>query len=469
MESASIKKPLLLLGGLAMLTLANPASAQTVTVTKILDNGPDAEKKVLVVIGDGFNSADMPDYQQYVHDTVIDGIFTQDEFFRANHTAFNVYRVDVLSAQSGVSIKRYTAGCGTRPTNDDVLDTTCNATSSPACYTHDTALDYVYTNCWGRCWMEGSATTATTLKTLLDQHVPKRDFEVRVLNVLTGEGGGCGGGGALAVTTGTSWQVLGHEMGHMVSDLYDEYVANAYANTTYPTAVNTKNCTTDFSNPSWEDLITLSTPSVYDSSTMDVDDSVGLFQGCGTYGVGVYRPVSNDRMRGNSNQFCPVCSRVMSQTLSGFPDGLTDYDFYANYPGAMCQGANGADVSYTTAASVTNNTAASASILCPTRRVQDSNGNWTNRLMGQAFVVDQSPTEDVCCQLFARTPIGNLALGENVCSTGSSSAYQTLRLDFPKVRMDYTFAHFALKCTVPALSSGKGSSVLTYRIGEQHY
>lgn len=467
METPSIK-PILLLGGLALMTFASPAHAQA-TVTKILDNGPDAEKKVLVVIGDGYTSADMAAYQQYVQDTVIDGVFTHDDFFRANHSAFNVYRVDVVSAQSGVSIKRYSSGCGTSPDSDDVLNTTCNATSSPACYTHDTALDYIYTGCWGRCWMEGSANTASTIDTILDQLVPKRDLEVRVLNVLTGEGGGCGGGGKLSVTSGTSWQVLGHEMGHMVANLYDEYTASAYSSTSYPSSVNTKNCSTNLSTPVWSDLVSIATPSTYDSTTMDIDDTVGMFEGCATYGQDVYRPTYNDRMRGNSNQFCPVCSRVLSQTLAGFPDTLADYDFYANYPGAMCKATGTASLTYTTGANISNTTAASASVLCPTRRVQDANGSFTNHLMGQAFVVDQSPTEDVCCQLFARTPAGNLALGANVCSTGSSSASQQLLLDFPKVRMDYTFAHFALKCTLPAAYSGKASSVLTYRIGQQNY
>jgi hypothetical protein len=459
-------KPLLLFGGFALLTLAHPAQAQT--VTKILDNGPDAEKKVLVVIGDGYTSADMAAYHQYVQDTVIDGVFTQDEFFRANHTAFNVYRVDVVSPESGVTIRRYSSGCGTRDTSDDVLNTTCNESTNPVCYNHDTALDYVYTGCWGRCWMEGSPTTAATLKAILDQLVPKRDLEVRILNVLTHQTGGCGGGGALAVTSGTSWQVLGHEMGHMVSNLYDEYVAGAYSSTSYPSYTNVKNCTTDLNNPSWADLITIPTPSVFDSATMDVDDTVGLFEGCGTYGLDVYRPVSNCRMRGNTNQFCPVCSRVLSQTLAGFPDSLADYALYANYPGASCKATGGAVVSYNTAANVSNNAAASASVLCPTRRIQ-ANGSFTNHLMGQAFVLDQHPTEDVCCQLFARTPSGNIATGADVCSTGSSGSMQTLKLDFPKVRMDYTFAHFALKCTLPAASSGKASSVLTYRIGQQYY
>ncbi len=465
-------KPLLFLGGLALLTLATPAHAQT--VTKILDNGPDAEKKVMVIIGDGFTAAGMNAYHQYVQDEIINGVFARDEYFRANHSAFNIYRVDVSSPESGVSIRRYEAeGCGTSEVNDDVVDTSCNETSSPACYTHDTAFDFVYTGCWGRCWMEGSANTETAIKTLLDQLVPKRDLEVRVLNLLTGKMGGCGGGGKFTVTTGTDWTVVAHEMGHMVSNLYDEYVAKAYETTTYPhDAVNTKNCSTVLSRTSvvWSDYLFPNIPlkTVFDPFTMDEDETVGEFEGCKTYGRGIYRPVHNCRMNGNVNEFCPVCQNLLKQTLAGFPDSTADYAFYANYPGAACKAAGTAAVSYNTAANVSNPAAALATVLCPTRRVQD-NGVFTNHLMGQAFVVDQHPTENVCCQLFARTPGGEVSTGANVCSTGSSSSMQSLKLDFPKVRMDYTFAHFALKCSLPAASSGVASSVLTYRIGQQSY
>jgi IgA peptidase M64 len=464
-------KPLLLLGGLALLTLASPARAQT--VTKILDNGPDAEKKVLVVIGDGFTSAGMADYHQYVQDNVLDGVFAQDAYFRANHSAFNVYRVDVTSAESGVSIRRYSAGCGTSTAKDDVVNMTCNESTNPVCYSHDTALDYVYTGCWGRCWLEGSANTEATIKTLLDALVPKRDLEIRVLNLLTGQMGGCGGNGKLSVTTGADWTVLAHEMGHMVSNLYDEYVAADYANTYFPDGyLNTKNCSTVLSRTDvvWSDFLfpNIALPTVWDATTMDQDETVGEFEGCKTYGRGIYRPVSNCRMRGNSNEFCPVCRDNLKQTLAGFPDTAADYAFYANYPGAACKATGTASVSYNTSANVSNLAVASATVLCPTRRVQE-NGSFTNHLMGQAFVVDQHPTENVCCQLFARTPAGNVSTGATVCSEGSSGSTQSLQLDFPKVRMDYTFAHFALTCSLPAASSGKASSVLTYRIGQQSY
>ncbi len=51
-----------------------------------------------------------------------------------------------------------------------------------------------------------------------------------------------------------------------------------------------------------------------------------------------------------------------------------------------------------------------------------------------------------------------------MCSTGSTSDDQQLRVDFPKVHDPYTFSHFQMNCTLPAASSDGKSAVRTYRI-----
>lgn len=458
--------------GLAAVLPAAQAFAATYTVTPVLLNGPDAEKKVLVVIGDGYTNADMPEFQAFVKDKLIDGAFTQDQYFRAHQSAFNVYRIDLVSNTSGVTIRRYKEGCGTKTKNDDVADSTCNASSSPPCYNHDTALDFIFTHCWGRCWVEGSPTTGDTLEAILDEAVPKRDYVMRVLNVLTGEGGGCGGGGALTIPGGAGWTTLAHEFGHMVSGLYDEYTANAYKDTSYPDPVNTKNCSTvlNANDVVWSDLLAqnISLPTVYDSMSMDVDATVGMFEGCKTYGKNIYRPVHNCRMKGNTNQFCPVCQGVLNETLAGYPDGASDFQLLANYPGAGCKAAGDAAVSYNSSAHLSNTTASAATVMCPARRIHTDEG-WANTFSGVVWAVDRHPTEDVCCRLFARTPNGYTQQGSEVCTSGNSSGDQKLDLDFPKVRMGYTFAYAAIRCSVPATSSGYASSVLTYRIGQQRF
>src|SRR5262249_3616935 len=40
---------------------------------------------------------------------------------------------------------------------------------------------------------------------------------------------------------------------------------------------------------------------------------VGLFEGGGTYGTGMYRPVINCRMRSNTPEFCPVCYTALKR------------------------------------------------------------------------------------------------------------------------------------------------------------
>src|SRR5215216_5686114 len=104
------------------------ATANAVTTQKILDNGPDGQKLVFAVVGDGYAAADQAKYVNDVNNLVINGVLTQD-FYRDNIRAFNVYRVDLVSNASGVS-------------QPDA--------------TRDTALQTIYSGIWNRCWIEES-------------------------------------------------------------------------------------------------------------------------------------------------------------------------------------------------------------------------------------------------------------------------------------------------------------------------
>lgn len=459
------------LSGLVTVLVASPVLAQTYTVTPILKNGPDVDKKVVVVIGDGYAQADQTAWQNYVETNVL-GAFRNDEYLRNHNTAFNIYRVDVVSPVSGVSIKRYSAGCTTFDTKtDDVVDAACNSTSTPVCYTHDTALDFIYTNCWGRCWIEGSSTTEASIKTILDSVVPKRDYEIRVVNVATGETGGCGGGAKLVVTGSSNWKTLAHEFGHMAPGLHDEYVASATANTNYPKSINDRNCSTNTANSVWKSYFTpgISIPTVYDPATMDDNTTVGMFEGCDHYGKGVYRPAQKCRMNSNDREYCPVCRGVFDDLVDGFLDTASDFVTYENRPGALCKAVNDKTVTYSTSGTVENGTAASIDVICPARRNRDANGNFENWFYGEAFVVDRSSTADVCCSVFVRDTGGQVKNGPSVCSAGSSTGNQHLKLGLPKVNWDYTYAHYGVQCSIPATSGGNKSSVLTYRVGGQRY
>src|SRR5262245_50879544 len=85
----------------ATLLLSTEASAQCVapTCTKVIDNGTDAGKKVVVIMGDGYTAADQAAYNTQVNNMVTNGLFGHD-FFEEQHNAFNVYRLNLQSTDS---------------------------------------------------------------------------------------------------------------------------------------------------------------------------------------------------------------------------------------------------------------------------------------------------------------------------------------------------------------------------------
>jgi hypothetical protein len=78
------------------------AACTAPTCSKIVDNGPDGAKRILVVMGDGYAAADQTKYNNDVNTLVTNGVFGND-FFLENQNAFNVYRLNLISAESGVS------------------------------------------------------------------------------------------------------------------------------------------------------------------------------------------------------------------------------------------------------------------------------------------------------------------------------------------------------------------------------
>lgn len=448
-----------LFAGVALCAVAGSASpALSQNVEPLLQNGPDAAKKIIAVIGDGYAQADMTKWADDVQRMVIDGVFTEDETFRRNHTAFNIYRVDAVSAESGVSQIEYDEQ-GTP--NDGSDDTIISQT------TKNTALGYIYSGSWAHCWMQGSASTNSKITNLLAATVPNYDYIFIILN--EPGGGGCGGGGRQTVTSGGSYTVMAHEMGHGIGSLHDEYTRAGMAWT--GGYYNDRNCSTVTNRNTvvWSDLIDAATPvpTVFDPATMNSNTTVGIFEGCRTYATGIYRPVSSCRMRSNSPQFCPVCQRLIDQILAPFVDTTSDYMSLVNWPGSMCKPASTGVVTYGSDATARNGELTALTLSCPASRV--NNGSWATRAFGHAFVIDRHPSEDVCCHVESKNPGGATEVGGTECSSGSDSAMQVLKLDFPKLRDPFTFSHFHVDCTLPGTSSGLTSRLLTYRLGQQRY
>lgn len=273
------------------------------TVTKIINNGPDADKKIIAVLGDGYAAEDQAAYNSDVDELLIKGVFGKD-FFLENHNGFNLYRINLISAESGVSQRQYNEnGTPSDPSDDTIVSTTMK----------NTALKIIYSGSWAHCWLENSSNTNTLIQNALNTYVPNYDYVVIILN--ESGFGGCGGGGRQIVTNSGSWTVMAHEFGHGIGGLWDEYFVTGRGD--WPgSSVNNRNCSTVLSRSDvfWNRFINPVTP-IPTTSTggIDSNQTVGQFEGCGTYPTGIYRPVNNCRMRGNSPNFCPVCYTLMKK------------------------------------------------------------------------------------------------------------------------------------------------------------
>ena len=298
--------------------LAAPGTGAT--ITKILDNGDDAKRMVLVIMGDGYAAQDQQKYQDDVARLVTNGLLT-DGFYSAYARALNIYRVDLVSRESGVS------------TLHNVKDT---------------ALRMIYSGDWERCWMEESTDTESLVTAALG---PITNCEHILLILNEPCWGGCSRGMRLCVTSGITWDVVAHEYGHSIGGLYDEYWKTNTAVKPGDPAVNDRNASSllDRNRVAWATLIDPATPvpTVFDSS-MDSSQTIGLFEGGNYIEKGMYRPVYDCRMRTTSQPFCPVCTYYMGERLglfltNGVPAGTDASPAAAGVSSSEFRGSNHSD------------------------------------------------------------------------------------------------------------------------------
>ena len=76
------------------------------SVTQILNSGPPGAKQNIAVLGDGFADADQNAYNNKVKELLLDGVFGMDYFYE-DRQAFNIFRVNLISKNSGVSQRVY--------------------------------------------------------------------------------------------------------------------------------------------------------------------------------------------------------------------------------------------------------------------------------------------------------------------------------------------------------------------------
>lgn len=159
-------------------------------------------------------------------------------------------------------------------------------------------------------------------------------YEHILILVNTKEYGGGGIYNSYQIAAADNYQTLPvavHEFGHSFGGLADEYFYDGDENDSYPLDIEPwePNITTlvDFDSK-WKEMVKpgtpVPTPWVDKGGTREErmeqaknadyskEPVVGVFEGAGYKGKGVYRPVETCRMRDNYNpKFCPVCERSL--------------------------------------------------------------------------------------------------------------------------------------------------------------
>ena len=275
------------------------------SMTVLRRAGPTGTKRNIAVLGDGFAASDQAAYNQWVDDTLIKGVFGHD-YYSEDASAFNIFRVNLESVDSGASVRTYDEKGTVDPSDDTVVSETIR----------NTALGIIFSGSWSHCWLEYGPNTEVLLQAALNTWVPDANEILVVLN--NPNYGGCGGNGRAHVPMGVSWTVIAHEFGHGIGGFADEYSVTGNYTGGEKGWINLTTIT-DRATTKWKQFINPTTPvptgvgaaANYNQGTRPANWSsnfdVGLFEGGGTFNTGIYRPVEDCRMNSNSPEYCPVC------------------------------------------------------------------------------------------------------------------------------------------------------------------
>jgi len=262
------------------------------TYTAILVNGSATSKFDIVFIGDGFRKEDQTAFNNKVNEAV--AALQNRPGYSARMCGFNIWRVNVLSTDSGIDhpkngISKNTA-LDCRYGNPAMLEAErCIVTDSPA-----------------KCF-EAAA------------NAPARDAVFVLVNDT--QWGGCAGDVVCSSIAAGFDGLITHELAHDVGELADEYDCyvcdGSDSNRTYsgndPAEVNITN-NTDRATTKWRDLINATTAIPTTSDTPP--GVVGLWEGGGYYRNAMFRPQNNCHMRQTADPFCAVCARKVDGDLT---------------------------------------------------------------------------------------------------------------------------------------------------------
>ncbi|MBQ4355952.1 MAG: peptidase M64 [Bacteroidales bacterium] len=277
----------------------NPKSTPTVPfsddyTTVTLHQGGAPEKCLdILFVPDGYSKADaelldkdLKDFTSYVLDC---------SPYKENKNRFNIHAVKCYSQESGITdpnkgIRRNTAiGCSYNTINTDRY-LMCENVWLLYDVSDDTPFDVIVILCNSKKYGGGGI---FNFYATVCNGAPEANF------------------------------VVVHEMGHLIGGLADEYDANGSGEDYFPAGVEPKepNVTTlvDFGSK-WKFMMDPKTP-IPTPETPEYNGKLGVYEGAGYVGEGVYRPWLDCSMKDIIyDNFCPVCTKVLIEI----------FDYYSN-------------------------------------------------------------------------------------------------------------------------------------------
>ena len=318
-------------------------------VNELFRSGGNGSKMNIVIIGDGFlaNTApgvgDQATFDNFV-DTNVMEIFNND-LFEETKNAFNVYSINLVSNEQGVT----QVTPNTIPNNNATGGAFTDDLDGDGIFeARDTALGYEYSGDWNRCWLEFGPNTLATETNVLNTLVPQWDYAIVILNE-TGFGA-CALGNTFRMTmnAGSTWQVAGHELGHSIGGLGDEYIASAGNYLGVEPGAPNLTINNNRNTIKWGDgglgfvdpNTAIPTPFTLNAflnagpcGGLDPVEDAGVFAGgtigAGSWTNGIFRAHCNDRMNTNNPPYGAVNYNLMRTAI----DPFHDYDFDNSYVG----------------------------------------------------------------------------------------------------------------------------------------
>ena len=296
LRKTGIPIPALLMIG--MLGFGPRLAAESVTIVR--NNGPSANRVDLVVLGDGYTTAEMSKYASDV-ETFVLSIFNQEPLKEyANY--FNVLRVDVVSRESG-------------------------ADKPQSSIYKDTALDATY---YCGQIQRTVCVNSSKVNDVLSRSVGADQRDVILVLVNDSEYGGSGGSIGVASIHPQCVELILHEEGHTFGLLADEYSDSppTCINSMEPSEVNvTREKNRDLIK--WNQgggppigWIDLGTPI---PTTGFATGIPGLYLGARYCTDGLYRPTFNSKMRSLGMPFEQVNTEQLVKRIYNRVSGLDSW------------------------------------------------------------------------------------------------------------------------------------------------